>query len=538
YNYLALRDTLEASWTFRTDGDTEVVLAGLVTHGTSFLERMEGMWAIALWDDRERELLLTRDRLGKKPLYFQSARQGFACASELPALRRLGLGHFHEDLDSTADYLRYGFFMPGTTAYRDVREVLPGHLLRWRPDGETYQRAYWTLPIEPSSCTRNDAKDRLRDLLEHAVAKRMVADVEVGAFLSGGIDSSLIVAIMANRLGIRPKTFSMGFSDPTFDERQYARLMSATCRTEHFEECMSVWDRDLLERLLTDHVGQPFYDVSLLPTAMVSELAARHVKVALSGDGGDELFSGYQRYQARALLRWYSRLPAPLRKAGEGLVHKLPEPTAHHSRSLLKKAQLFVAAAEREGATATYVAPLLYSEQEFANLAPELMGRGHTPPNLPQETRLDDIKQMMVADALVYLPQDVLLKVDRASMAYSLEVRAPFLDHHLVEFAFSLPRRFHRHGYAGKRLLRSGMSDLLPRQLWGRRKQGFGVPVHQWLAGEMGRELEQLAAQSDSPVANQPVMDLLAAHRTGRRDNSARLWNLYVYYLFHAHGLT
>jgi len=537
YNYRELRSALDSHWQFGTAGDTEVVLAGLVTHGTAFLERMQGMWAVALWDHQERELLLTRDRLGKKPLYFQSDARGMACASELPALRRLALAPFREDPDSTADYLRYGFFLPGTTAYQGVREVLPGHLLRWRPGGEPVQQAYWTLPLAPFTGTMDTARERLGELLDEAVRKRMVADVEVGAFLSGGIDSSLIVSVMCRHLGIRPKTFAMGFADATFDERQYARLMAEACHTEHFEDCLSVWDRSLLERLLTEHVGQPFYDVSLLPTAAVSELAARHVKVALSGDGGDELFSGYQRYQARALLRWYTRLPAPLRRAGEAMVEALPEPTAHHSRSLLKKARLFIEATRRDGDTGAYTAPLLYSAEEFSALTPELAGRGHAPPGLPRETQPDDIKQMMVADTLIYLPQDVLLKVDRASMAHSLEVRAPLLDHHLVEFAFSLSRRAHRRGHAGKRLLREALPRLLPAQLWRRRKQGFGVPVHQWLKGELGDELESMSERLQTPVSRSFVAGLLATHRAGKRDNSARLWNLYVYYLFHAQGL-
>lgn len=534
YNYREVRARLEPHWNFRSSGDTEVLLAGLVTRGKAFLNEIEGMWAFSLWDREEKRLLLARDRMGKKPLYYKPGSERFACASELNALNALSADGWGEDVDSTADYLRYGYYLPGTTAFKGVFEVLAGHVLSWSPGEEIKQEAYWTLPLGSYTGTRQQARQDVRDKLIAAVERRMVADVEVGAFLSGGVDSSLVVSILAKHLGISPKTFTIGFSDASFDERDYARQMAQICGTDHYEECLTEWDADNLRSLVLDHVGQPFADASLLPTARVSQLAARHVKVALSGDGGDELFSGYQRYQARAIMRWYMRLPAMVRSNIKRVLDALPEPMAHHSRSLLKKAHLFQSTVDRQEAEWPYVAPLLNSGSEFETLAPELVGRGHQAPGLPVETGLDDIQEMMAKDALVYLPQDILAKVDRASMAHSLESRAPFMDSEVVELAFSLPRHWHRRGLSGKRMLQESFCDLLPAEIWRRRKQGFGVPVHKWFREALGEDLRHLLEEVDSPLQAGAVTELLNAHCKGIRDHGNRLWNIYVY-LFWRH---
>jgi len=534
YNYAEARSRLEGRWTFTTRGDTEVLLAGLVLEGADFLDRLEGMWAFALWDAQERRLLLGRDRMGKKPLFFQLLRGGgLACASELPALRKLNDEPWHEDEHSTADYLRHGYPMPGYTAWREVREILPGHVASWQPDGELQQRAWWQLRPRSFEGTRESAAAKLREAFVAAVERRMVADVEVGAFLSGGVDSSLVCAIIRQELDRPLKTFTIGFEEAAFDERRYARLASDAFGTDHHEEVLTGWDEAELERLLLDHVGQPFADASLLPTAMVSRVAARQVKVALSGDGGDELFSGYQRYQARNILRWYTRLPKGLRHLAEKAVRALPEPTAHHSRSILKKAHLFMDIVARQQAETPYFAPLMFDPAHLRRLAPGLEGMGHPPPGIPEQTFPDDITRMMLADALIYLPQDILVKVDRASMAHSLETRAPFLDREVVELAFSLPRRWHRHGVSGKRMLFEAFSDLLPATLWRRRKQGFGVPIHAWFRGELGTRLLSLVQENKSaPLSANAVRALVAEHRQGSRDHGYRLWVLYAYLLW------
>lgn len=532
YNYKELRSSLEGPWNFQTHGDTEVLLAGLILHGGSFLDKMEGMWAFAFWDNRERRLLLCRDRMGKKPLYYQADNNQFICSSELPALARLTEKSWQEDLDSTADFLRYGYYLPGTTAYQNVKEVLPGHVLHWHPAAKEKQEAYWALSLQPYQKERKTACKELRRCLTDAVERRLVADVEVGAFLSGGVDSSLVVSILTKELGVHPKTFTIGFKERSYDERQYAQQIADECSTNHYVEVLKSWDRHKLTDLIFNNIGQPFADSSLLPTSLVSAVAASHVKVALSGDGGDELFSGYQRYQARAILRWYTRLPHSLRKGVALAIRSLPEPMAHHSRSLLKKAHLFQDIIDRLEDETPYIAPVLYSQEKFNDLFPDLAGRGHRPPKIPQESGPDDIQRMMIADALVYLPQDILLKVDRAAMACSLETRAPFLDRQVVELAFSLPRVWHRHGMRGKRMLHDSFQDILPETIWQRRKQGFGVPIHNWFREALGDELEELLVSTDSPVNEKIVRRLLQQHRQKHRDHGYRLWSIYIYLLW------
>ncbi len=532
YNYAEARSRFDGRWIFTTRGDTEVLLAGLVLEGVDFLDHLEGMWAFALWDSEERHLLLGRDRMGKKPLFFQSLPGGgVACASELPGLRKLSNEPWHEDMHSTADYLRHGYPMPGYTAWREVCEVLPGHIAHWYPGSKVEQHTWWQLRPRSFAGNQEQARFALREALVTAVERRMVADVEVGAFLSGGVDSSLVCAIIRRDLDHPLKTFTIGFEDATFDERRYARLAADALDTDHYEEELAGWDEAELERLLLDHIGQPLADSSLLPTALVSRVAAKQVKVALSGDGGDELFCGYQRYQARNILRWYSRLPRGLRHLAEKAVCALPEPTAHHSRSLLKKAHLFMGIVARQEAEIPYFAPCMFNPDQLRQLAPGLEGMGHTPPGIPNETLPDDIGRMMFADALIYLPQDILVKVDRASMAHSLEARAPFLDRAVVELAFSLPRRWHRRGFTGKRMLWETFSGHLPKSLWRRRKQGFAVPLPQWFCKGLGDSLRARLQTHTGPITTSAVQFLLDEHRRGYVDHSLRLWAIYAYLL-------
>ncbi|UXI67700.1 asparagine synthase (glutamine-hydrolyzing) [Tahibacter amnicola] len=529
YNYKEVRAELGARWTFRTQSDTEVVLAGLILEGASFLRRLNGMWALALWDTCERTLLLARDRLGKKPLYFQAGPTQFACASELPALQKLLPARQRRvDRDSMADILRYGFAMPGRTVQEDVGEVLPGHVLHWSPGRAVEQASYWSLStLVAAPATGHD----VLELLTSAVKYRLVADVEVGAFLSGGIDSSLVSAIAARHCDHPLRTFSIGFSEASFDETAHARRMAEYLGTRHESQVFAAPEVAHMARLVVGHIGMPFGDASLLPTAAVSALAAGRVKVALSGDGADELFAGYQRYLGRLLLRWYSRLPIGLQKTAERLLGALPEPLHHHSSSYLKKAKLFArsAALSRHEGETGYVAPRIFSDAEIARLAPDVAGRGHRTPALPERANGDDLLQMMMRDALVYLPQDILVKTDRASMAYSLEQRSPFLDYRLVELALSQDSGRHFRGLRGKALLRESVRALAPSWLWRRRKQGFAVPLGTWFRGEMGDALLRESRRAEQWLLDPAhVTRLVEEHRKGDVDHGQRLWLLWT----------
>ena len=534
YNYKELKKRLADRWDFLTEGDTEVVLAGLVIYGDAFLQLMEGMWALALWDSHKKELLLVRDRMGKRPLYYQTDPRRFACASELPALRHLSWFAWQEDPRSTVDYLRYGYYLPGTTAYRSVREVLPGHWLRWSPGRGTCQQAYWHIQPGGFRGTHRQACDMLRTAMVDSVRHRLVADVEVGALLSGGVDSSLVASIATRVLGRELKTFSMGFEEPSYDERPHARRMARYCRTDHFDDCLTLEAiKGQIENVLA-WTGQPFADGSILPTYAVCGLAAGYVKVALSGDGGDELFGGYQRYLARALLRWYTRLPNVVRGGARKLISSFPEPGAHHSASLLKKAHLFLDVADRQANEWPYVAPTCYALADLQSLVPDIWRMGHPPTGIPEATAMTDLERMMTADAVVYLPQDILAKVDRAGMAHSLEVRAPFLDRRVVELAFSLPGNWHRSGLSGKRVLSSSLRNLLPEWTWRRPKHGFGIPVHRWFRSGLQERLARLLEQTSHPLNGKRVRQMVAEHLSGRRDHGQRLWQLLIYLLWRA----
>jgi asparagine synthase (glutamine-hydrolysing) len=532
YNYQELRSAFENRWAFRTNGDTEVLMAGLINHGPDFLKRAEGMWAFALWDKKEKTLMLGRDRMGKKPLYYYQTSEGIASASELNSLSILMGEDFQEDLDSTADYFRYGYYLPGFSAYKNVFEVLPGHVYTWSSDKSLNKYQYWEVPFSEYQGSKEDARQELRTQFVDAVKKRMVADVEVGAFLSGGIDSSLVVSVLSKLCDIHPKTFTIGFDDASYDERNFAKIIAKDCHTDHYEKCVNVDDAPALKNLLLNHIGQPFFDSSVLPTAFVSELASEHVKVVLSGDGGDELFSGYQRYTARNILRWYSRVPRSLRKGIKNIIRKLPEPMAHHSRSVLKKAHLFLDVVDRQTSETPYIAPVMYSDDNFRFFAPDLFGKGHQPPNLGKVENADDIYKLMYADSLIYLPQDILLKVDRASMASSIEARAPFLDSSVIELAYSLPLEWHRNFGVGKSFLKYTFKDLLPNDIWNRRKQGFAVPVHRWFRESMGAELLEMVEKSTICLNKAFIYDMLKQHKSSGRDNGYRLWAIYAYLLW------
>lgn len=532
YNFRELRAQLESLWNFRTRGDTEVLLAGLVLEGEKFVCRLEGMWSFAFWDHVEERLVLSRDRMGKKPLYYFQHEGGFACASELPALRCLSNTGWSEDASSCADYFRYGLCLPGYTLWNKIYEVLPAHNLTWASDGTVEQFPYWSikLPESQNSFSKEDDAE-LRQALSKAVRKRLVADVEVGAFLSGGIDSSVIASLAQSSLETPLKTYTIGFKDKGFDESAYAKQVADYLGTEHRCEILGEWDERALEDLLTSRFGQPFADVSLLPTSLVSKVAAEEVKVVLTGDGADEMFGGYQRYQARRLLQWYFRLPLGLRKYASDVVRRLPEPMSHHSHSLLKKAQLFVDISDRYDENIPYVAPTLFTPQEFSSLFPALSGMGHSYEHIDLETGLDDLERMLYCDAQVYMAQDILPKVDRATMAHGLEARSPFLDHNVVELAFSKCAKQHCRIGSGKRWIRRAFKHDIPLGIWKRRKQGFGVPVHSWFRGELGDRFRQLLLQDSGFVDMSYAEALLTEHQEGKRDNGYRLWAIYAYFL-------
>jgi asparagine synthase (glutamine-hydrolysing) len=532
YNYPELRRELgRAGHVLRTRCDTEAIVHLYEEHGRGFAERLRGMFAVAIWDARRRRLVLARDRYGIKPLYYRHAGDELRFASELRALPRGEI-----DLDALEAFLAFNSVPAPYSIFRDVRKLPAGHILVWE-DGkvslERYARPGPAAEDELRSGDEAELVEELRARLRDSVRAHLLSDVQVGVLLSGGVDSAALAALAAQETPEPVHTFTIGFAERSFDERADARLVAERYGAEHHELLVQP-DPELLLRALAEAFDEPFADSSALPTYLVSQLAAEHVKVALSGEGGDELFGGYYTYAADLFA---DRL-APLARFARPLVETLPAST--RKASLDYKAKRFVRAA--------HLPPLErhhgWKEIFSADARAELTGRNAAfdPVDVyrmryaeteaaPQLARLQDV------DFGVYLVDDLLVKTDRASMAHSLEARVPFLDPFVTNLAFALPTRLKVRGLAKKVLLRKAVEPLLPAEVVHGRKRGFSIPAAAWLRGE----LEPFARETLAPDAlrrqgffrPEPVTRLLDEHVAGREDWSRQLWGLLAFTLWY-----
>jgi asparagine synthase (glutamine-hydrolysing) len=531
YNFKALRAELEAQGhRIPGHGDTALIPHLYEEHGTGFVERLEGMFALALWDEARGRLVLARDRLGKKPLLHTRLPDGtFAFASELKALLQLDELRRELDLHALDAFLALQY-VPGTgTPLRGVSKLAPGHFLVLE-SGEPVVERYWEpAPRAPEGVrTRADWLDAVRDTVAQAVRDRLVADVPIGALLSGGIDSSVVVALMA-QLGREPvHTFSVGFSDSRYDERLYARAVAERYGTVHEELVLEPDIAEVLPRLAW-MLDEPLGDEAVLPTLLISEVARRQVTVALGGDGGDESFAGYERYRAFALA---NRLPGVLAGAGARALRLAPG-ARREPRSRSARAARFLELAgsspqERYGRLMEiFPAPLraeLWSETALHELggarpAAELLGQPG--PGIAGLQRLD---------IETYLPGDLLYKADIASMAVSLELRSPLLDRRVVELGLALPDELKATPRRGKIALREAFADKLPDRIAARGKAGFGVPISRWLREDLRELTRELLLDERARARDQlrpaTVKRLLGEHHSGQRDHGHRLWCL------------
>jgi asparagine synthase (glutamine-hydrolysing) len=524
YNFAELRQELAGhGYAFRSRSDTEVVLAALEHWGTDALSRFNGMFALALVDGRRRRALLARDRFGKKPLFIARLREGVAFASELKSLLRVARAELTLSPDALSEYFRFGYVPAPRSIFREVTKLTPASFVEVDLDtgAVTEPVSFWSLPEADDDALPASAEEVLATI-GTAVRRRLVADVPVGAFLSGGTDSSLIVAGM-KAAGGDVRTFSIGFADPRYDESRYAKGVAAHLGTHHTHEQLEWDDAMALMPVLATSYDEPFADSSALPTLAVARLARRHVTVALSGDGGDEMFGGYPRYEASRMLRLAALTPRPLALGLRGQRGGSP---------LARRVSGFgTLAAASDDARMYRELVSVWRADELDGLMP---GVDHAAPDWPAFARngRGPAERMMRCDAHTYLVDDILQKVDRASMSVGLEARNPLLDPDVVALAMRSVSRAEHHPGA-KPLLREALRQVLPAHLADRPKMGFGVPVGEWMRDGLRSIVEDLvldrtATEYDGRAARAVVED----HLAGRRNAGRQVWALLVFELW------
>jgi len=557
YNHRELREELsEAGGRFRGRSDTEVILEAVSIWGfEAAVLRLWGMFALAIWDRSERTLLLARDRIGKKPLYFGQFAGTLLFGSELKSLRAHPGFRAAVDMSALALYVRYGYVPAPKSIFQNVFKLPPGHLAVVRSGEAVAPRPYWEAreiversQPSPLHISERDAVDELDRLLRDSVGRRMIADVPLGALLSGGIDSSTVVALMQAQSGRPVRTFTIGFNEGAYNEAGHAKAVAGHLRTDHTELYVTPKEAQAVIPRLPDLYDEPFADSSQIPTFLVCQLARREVTVSLSGDGGDELFAGYSRYLwGESIWRWSRRLPRPLRRSGSRMVRVLSPDgwkalystvaaavprrwRQEHPGDKLYKLGDLMGESDEEGLYQRLVSAWKVPEEVVA----EKLGAmsplfGQTLP----EGLATFTERMMYRDLVTYLPDDILVKVDRASMGVGLEARCPLLDHRVVEWVWKLPLDFKTRNGTSKWLLRQVLDRYVPASLVDRPKMGFGVPIDSWLRGPLREWAEALLnanrLRQEGFFRPEPVRKVWADHLRGGRNEQDRLWTVLMF---------
>ena len=559
YNFPSLRRRLEArGHHLKTAGDTEVLVHLYEDEGPGLFSLLRGMFALAIWDAPRRTLVLGRDRLGQKPLVYRIGPGGrrISFASELKALLALPESDVPRRVDPVAldRYLTFGYVPHPETILEGVYKLPPAHFAVWHEGHLTLDR-YWEPDWNRETIGKpGEDVENLRSTLADAVHEQMVADVPLGAFLSGGVDSTIIVGLMQKAADRPVKTFSIGFDDPAFDESRYAAMAAAHLGTEHHAFVVQPRAWETLPKL-ADQFDEPFADSSSLPTWYVSEQTRRHVTVALTGDAGDELFAGYDRYRAVALASILDRLPDRQRGwLGGPIARSIP--ASSKAKTRLRAVRRLLEGIE-ESPERRYLRWMtmfdepgrlnLYSDG-FLDQLSAASDRRDSPESLLADAwavapRRDPATRASISDLLMYLPGDLLHKVDMSSMAHSLECRSPFLDHRVVELALAMPisRKLRLRGGRSKVVLKEAFADLLPPEIRRRPKMGFGVPIDRWFRGELKDELRSVLLDPSSLnrglFRREAVESMLIEHIDGRRDHAYRLWGLLMLELWFRHHM-
>ena len=543
YNYQEVRTVLEQrGHIFKTQTDTEIIVHAYEEYGDECVTHFNGMFAIALWDSRERRLFLVRDRLGIKPLYYWSGTDKLVFGSELKALI------LHPDVPRQIDlaaldlFLTLEYIPAPRTIYEGVYKLLPGHRLVLEK-GQLKVTQYWDVPYQPISQSEAECAEILSGLIKESVRLHLISDVPLGAFLSGGVDSSTIVGFMSQNTNVPVQTFSIGFEDYTYNELPYAEAVATHFGTKHHVEVLKSDHTDLAEQLVA-HFDEPFADTSAIPTFLVSKLASREVKVVLSGDGGDELFAGYDTYLAEKLNQYYGRLPQPLRQqvlpkfaewlppqpAKKGLINKVKrmveggafDPSLQHARWMM-----FLNSSEKNSLYRSDLRGTLY-DHLTTDFFHDYFEKGNC---------FDRLAQQQYVDVKTYLVDDILTKVDRMSMAALIEARVPLLDYHIVEFALNLPAHMKLHGTRTKSILRQAVKYMVPQLVLEKPKEGFSIPMKHWLCTSLKSIMLDLLSkdnlQKHGYFDHQVVARWIQEHLGGRANHSHHLWALMVFEMWH-----
>ncbi len=543
YNFQQLRQELQdKGHRFRTKSDTEVILHLYEEEGTACVNRLRGMFALALWDSRHNRLFLARDRLGQKPLVYAQTPDGLIFASEIKSLLKDPRITPEVDLTALHHYLTYQYVPSPHTMFKGIHKLPPAHTLVYQ-DGNIKIERYWNLQFKYDNLSEQEYMEELWRLLNEATRLRLISDVPLGAFLSGGIDSSAVVGIMAQHSNRPVKTFSIGFEEEGFNELEHARTVARHFNTEHQEFIVKPNALEILPKLIW-HYNEPFADPSAIPSYYVAKMARRHVTVALNGDAGDEQFAGYGRYIAERQAILYNKIPGAIRK---GLIEPLTGllPQTGREQALPDKLRRFISTISSPfGKRYLQLICAFNNRQKESIYSPDLIKLLKCHDSLDRIQQLydkaptpDPMSSALYVDIMTYLPDDLLVKIDIATMANSLEGRSPFLDHKLMEFSATIPWQLKLKGNNTKYLLRKTLSKLLPPEILNRKKAGFAVPISRWLRHDLRDFARQTLLDGSFTkrgyFKQEMISKLFKQHQTGHYDHGFRLWTLLNLELWH-----
>lgn len=541
YNFQELKLELEArGHHFYTHSDTETIIHAYEEYGEACVDHLRGMFAFAIWDARRHELFIARDRVGKKPLYYTVTGRGtLVFGSELKVLLEHPEVVREVNPEALDSYLTFGYVPDPLSIFRGIHKLPPGHFLSFDAQGQVAVEQYWDFSYEPITEVLDEREyvEELRRLLDESVKLRLISEVPLGAFLSGGIDSCTVVGLMARHTSRPVKTFSIGFHEDSYDELKYARIAAKRFGTDHHEFVVTPDICRVVDELVW-HFDEPFADSSAIPTYMVAKLAREHVTVALSGDGGDELFGGYTRYVTDRKRDGFARLPRALR---QGVMQPLSRRLPHGAWGRNYLNNIALDPVDRYLDSVSSLTALSRNALYSTGFRAQLQGRDQAAASFRNYAARvgtqNPLDVMLYLDSKTYLPGDILTKVDRMSMAVSLEARAPLLDHKLIEFVTRIPPALKLRGLETKYILKQAVSDFVPAEILSRPKQGFGMPLQQWINSELRDYIREVLTErrtSGRGYFNQTHVDLLFdEHRRGRRDHSTQLWTLFMLELWH-----